>query len=85
MAISKETMQKLDEMAAKSKRACALCDQKLSGRTPPKGHTGKVWCSWVGLRHPTKKSKSYRLCGDCYAAIRQEGAQRGEKGGSDEI
>jgi hypothetical protein len=69
-----------DELCAKSKKICAWCETALTGREKPPEHVGLVWCAWVGLRHPTKKSKKYRLCGDCYAEVlRQKREAANEK------
>lgn len=69
--ISQDAIRAIDAFCKKSKKHCALCDEKLG---PPskeqlKHHTGRIWCSWVSLRHPKWKSKSYKLCGQCYGAI----------------
>lgn len=57
-----------DELCKKSKKHCAICNVKLGPPTKEqlKNHTGRVWCSYVGLRHPKWKSKKYKVCGECF-------------------
>lgn len=71
--ISEAVLKQFDSLCKKSKRQCALCDEKLG---PPskkelKDFKGRAWCSLVSFQHPKFKSKTYKLCGHCYSSILQ--------------
>ena len=72
--ISPKVLKVFDDFCAKSKKICALCEESLkvkeikaSGRYSAGARLSTLW---LGFKHPTKKSKSYRLCGACYADIK---------------
>jgi hypothetical protein len=73
--VKAEIKKVFDEWCKKSKKICAVCDIVLAGRKPPKEYKGRMWCSYMVLRHPLFKSKKYKLCGDCYSNFIAQGNQ----------
>lgn len=69
--ISEKVLGVFDELCKKPKKFCALCDRSLGKPTKKElaDHKGRMFCRWVSFRHPKYKSKTYKLCGSCYASV----------------
>lgn len=70
----------LDLWCKESKKICAVCKVDLKNLTPPKDFQGRLWQHSVMLKHPTKKSKRFKLCGTCYKGLKHIGAPHEDSG-----